>query len=89
MWDNYPEHIVNAETLNASTGARQPVTIDEAFLKRYPVKSAGFAFKNLIRAAPPRRVSGNNATFTGFNSVHDSKAVEKDFTQIDFILGGK
>ena len=85
-------HLTSSQAIDQnfpSTGVRKPVKIDEAFAERYPVESQGFAFANLITAAPPQRVSGNHATFAGFKSVQDPKAVQKEYTQIDFILGGK
>ena len=63
--------------------------INSTFAARYPVRSKGFSFKNLITATPRKRISGHSATFTGFGSVQNSTFVEETFTQIDFIFGGK
>ncbi|KAF8520950.1 Endonuclease/exonuclease/phosphatase, partial [Hysterangium stoloniferum] len=68
------------------TGCRVPVSISDVFRQTYsvPGNAAAFAMVDLLGEAPRRRVSGNYATYTGFNRVQDSK----DFGRIDFIMGG-
>ncbi|KZT64960.1 DNase I-like protein [Daedalea quercina L-15889] len=70
------------------TGAIPPVPVNETFAEKYRVpphagKSA-FVMVDLKAETPRMQVSGNYATFTGFNRPGDSSV----YTRIDFVLGG-
>lgn len=69
------------------TGAIPPVAINSTFMDRFPIDNSTLPdFKMLdLRTQVPRfNVSGNYATFTGFNAPDDAS----EYSHIDFIFGG-
>lgn len=82
---NSPPDGDDSGAFQIATAVDPGVTIDGAFLKRFPVAAPPSNFKLVdLRAATPRhKVSGHFATFTGF------VAPEKisNFSRIDFIFG--
>ncbi|KAH9944913.1 Endonuclease/exonuclease/phosphatase [Amylocystis lapponica] len=70
-----------------TTGAAPAVPVAAAFAEKYAVPHGAlpaFAMRDLKAAAPRLRVSGDFATFTGFNGPGDASV----FTRIDFVFGG-
>ncbi|KAI0059939.1 mannose-6-phosphatase [Artomyces pyxidatus] len=69
------------------TGQIAPVAINATFEERFPVPDGalpGFKALDLREQVPRFNVSGNWATFTGFNDPDDTS----DFQRIDFVFGG-
>ncbi|KIJ23936.1 hypothetical protein M422DRAFT_217367, partial [Sphaerobolus stellatus SS14] len=68
------------------TGATPPLAINATFAAKYPVpaNSPSFNMVDMKTVAPARSISGNFATYTGFDSLGDTS----DMKRIDFIMGG-
>lgn len=69
------------------TGVIPPVAINQTFAEKYAVPNGvltNFTMKDLKAEAPREYVSGNYATYTGFNAPGDSSV----YTRIDFVFGG-
>lgn len=69
------------------TGKQRPIPVDPAFAKKYAVPEDAlpdFVMQDLKVETPKLRVSGDFATFTGFNRPNDHSV----FTRIDFVFGG-
>ncbi|TFY76737.1 hypothetical protein EWM64_g7274 [Hericium alpestre] len=69
------------------TGAIPPVPINSTFQQRFPIPSgalANFTALDLRTQVPRFGVSGNFASFTGFNAPDDTS----QYQRIDFIFGG-
>ncbi|PSR74723.1 hypothetical protein PHLCEN_2v9602 [Hermanssonia centrifuga] len=72
---------------NITTGVLPPVPINATFAATYAVPNGtldNFIMDDLKGVAPRFSVSGNFATYTGFNSPGDTSV----FTRIDFVFGG-
>ncbi|KAL6304714.1 Endonuclease/exonuclease/phosphatase [Sparassis latifolia] len=70
-----------------TTGAIPAPAINSSFVEKYAVPDTSlpnFVMHDLKGHTPKLRVSGDFATFTGFNRPGDSSV----FTRIDFIFGG-
>ncbi|GJJ06205.1 hypothetical protein Clacol_000394 [Clathrus columnatus] len=68
------------------TGASPPLAINQTFADKFPVpaNSPKFNMVDLKTAAPKEAISGNFATYTGFDSIGDYN----DMKRIDFIMAG-
>ncbi|KAI0649733.1 Endonuclease/exonuclease/phosphatase [Trametes meyenii] len=69
------------------TGALPPVAINQTFAERYAVPKGvlpNFTAVDLKGQAPRSAVSGNFATYTGFNAPGDGSV----YSRIDFVFGG-
>lgn len=69
------------------TGNAPPVVVNSTFSEKYAVPddfSPTFIMSDLKVDTPKMRVSGDFATFTGFNRPNDFRV----FTRIDFVFGG-
>jgi len=69
------------------TGNAPPVVVNSTFSEKYAVPddfSPTFIMSDLKVETPKMRVSGDFATFTGFNRPNDFRV----FTRIDFVFGG-
>lgn len=69
------------------TGQLAPVAINQTFAEKYAVPKnilSNFTMSDLKGDAPRSSVSGNFATYTGFNAPGDASV----YTRIDFVLGG-
>ncbi|KZT04996.1 DNase I-like protein [Laetiporus sulphureus 93-53] len=68
-------------------GALPPIGVNETFAQKYAVPKGvlpEFLMQDLKAETPRLRISGDFATFTGFNHPGDPSV----FTRIDFIFGG-
>ncbi|OJT03677.1 hypothetical protein TRAPUB_5705 [Trametes pubescens] len=69
------------------TGELPPVAINQTFAAKYAVPPGAlpnFTMVDLKGQAPRSAVSGNYATYTGFNAPGDASV----YTRIDFVFGG-
>ena len=69
------------------TGLIPPVAINETFAQKYAVPTgvlSDFVMLDLKAQAPRDAVSGQYATYTGFNAPGDASV----YTRIDFVYGG-
>lgn len=69
------------------TGELPPVAINQTFAEKYAVPAGAlpnFTMVDLKGQAPRSAVSGNYATYTGFNAPGDASVS----TRIDFVFGG-
>ena len=69
-----------------ATGAIPPVPMNETFAEKYrvPETQDEFVLRDLKAETPRMRISGDFATFTGFNRPGDASV----YTRIDFVFGG-
>lgn len=84
---NSPSFGFDSGAYNISTGVLPPVPINETFAEKYAVPAEelqGFVLKDLRVATPRFSVSGDFATYTGFNAPGNSSS----FSRIDFVFGG-
>lgn len=63
-----------------------PLPLNQTFLNKFPLPPDAAPFKmfDLKTVAPKTRISGNFATYTGFDPLSDTD----DMKRIDFIMGG-
>ena len=69
------------------TGQIPPVPINQTFAEKYAVPNgilSDFTMLDLKAQAPRELVSGQYATYTGFNAPGDASV----YTRIDFVYGG-
>ena len=83
---NSPSTGSDSGAYNISTGVLPPVAINATFAQKFAVPSGtlpGFVLEDLKGVVPRFGVSGDFATFTGFNKPGDTSS----FTRIDFVFG--
>ncbi|KAH9931583.1 Endonuclease/exonuclease/phosphatase [Fomitopsis serialis] len=86
---NSASHGYDSGAYQIVTGVVPPVPINETFAEKYKVPTRGdekdaFVGVDLKAETPRMRVSGDFATFTGFNRPGDPSV----YTRIDFVFGG-
>lgn len=84
---NSPSTGTDSGAYNISTGVLAPEAINATFAAKFAVPAGtlpNFVLDDLKGVVPRFMVSGDYATFTGFNAPGDTSA----FTRIDFVFGG-
>ncbi|EPT03257.1 hypothetical protein FOMPIDRAFT_1047244 [Fomitopsis schrenkii] len=83
---NSASHGYDSGAYQIATGVLPPVPINETFAEKYKVPATrdDFVLRDLKAETPRMRISGDFATFTGFNRPGDASV----YTRIDFVFGG-
>lgn len=84
---NSPSTGTDSGAYNISTGVLPPVPVNATFAQRFAVPDGtlpGFVLQDLKAQVPRFAVSGDFATYTGFNKPGDGSV----FSRIDFVYGG-
>lgn len=84
---NSPQTGSDSGAYNITTGELAPVPVNATFAQKYAVgddQLPSFRLLDLKAKAPRFAVSGNYATYTGWNPPNNAS----EYTRIDFVFGG-